>query len=245
MIKKCIISILFLFILFFILLKNQKKIEITPNLEKLTNLIEGINSRNRQITSVLSTSEVSFKKTRSKLYYKKPSQFLLVAQSKKGKELEIGFNNIHYWFWIKNFDPKNLYYCKIEQVNRTNLKTILYPQVLSDLLGINELDMSNFDFVEINGNIIGTEYKCGLKHVIIFDNEKIIQQEYYENEKIIIRVKVKSFFEYNGTKIPKDINLEFQQEGISLNLEIKPEEINKEISIEIPSDLSKIELDYN
>lgn len=245
MTKKCIILILFLFILFFILLKNQKKIEIRPNLEKLTNLIESVNSKNRQITSVLSSSEASFKKIKSRLYYKKPDQFLLVMQSKKGKELEIGFNNVYYWFWIKTFDPKNLYYCKIEQVNRTNLKPILYPQVLSDLLGINELNMSNFDFVETNGTIKGTEYKCGLKHVIIFDNEKIIEQEYYEKEKIILRVKVKSFSDYNGTKIPKDINLEFHQEGISLNLEIKPEEINKEISIEIPSGLSKIELDYN
>lgn len=239
-----IIFLIFLFIFFVFQLKT-KNINKIEKFDQISSIIEEINNNNANFQSIV--CKESKKGFDFEIRYKSPESFLLIVEGKRGKELEIGFNESDYWFYFRKFDPKNLYFCEKQKLDKTRLKTILYPQILNDLLCLNLIDMSKFKFSYKNGTIVATEEKNGFVHVVLLDIEKkaVIEQLYYEENQLVLKVKVDSFSNYKNLNIPKNISINFYKEGIFISIEIQQINESKNFSIKMPLTTNKINLiDY-
>jgi hypothetical protein len=229
----------------FLILKSKSSDKIPIKYDQGAQLINDLNEKNSNINSLILNGDN--KKLKYHIAYKKPDQFLLSVEGQRGREIEVGFDNLYFWFYIKNFDSKNLYFCDKSKLDQTRIKPILRPEILIDLLGLNAIDPSKFIFFSKNDKIEAKEKKLGFIRIVILDvkENNIIEQSYYYENDLFLSVKIQSFFNFEGNNIPKSILINFKEERLFIPVEIKSKQINTEFKIEMPSDYNKINLvDY-
>jgi hypothetical protein len=110
--KNLILIILLLFLVILIINKNNKKEIPKIELNKLDNgILFEKNSKIDQMSTDLIVKQGMFS-LNGHLNYKKDNNFHMELFSFLSKEMEIGSNDIYFWFWSKNLSKSLFYSCE-------------------------------------------------------------------------------------------------------------------------------------
>ncbi len=251
--KFLLIILLLMCFFYFLLSKKQEKYLNLNNGEKILSneIVDKINEKTTKINSI--NSKLSIKQgvfsIKGFIAYEKTNNFKMICDSYFGKELEIGSNNDFLWFYTRKMKPKALYYCRLEEVEKTRLKAMFYPELLREFLGIHEIKKyikiikkDEYYYVENNINVGKENFN---KITIIKDN-KIIGYRLCKNYKIILEVNIVEFQLKNTIEIPKIIKINYLEESINQEWTLEKTEINSNFSEwDMPQYKQKINLvDY-
>src|SRR5690606_29557898 len=75
------------------------------------------------------------------LSYEKPFGFRFVMSSFLSKELDLGSNDEHFWYWSKRDRTPGLYWAKYEDYNKTRLKAPFNPMFMRASLGLEPIEI--------------------------------------------------------------------------------------------------------
>lgn len=254
-------KILFIFILvgFFLIYdqlnKKQKKpfVYLSPQDQILqekevpeknegVKLIAHVNQQLDKISSVYSKDcRIFFKqgkgptfKVLGELAIQKQKNFrLLINHRLTGKEMDIGSNKDVFWFWNKRMNPPFLHFAKHENLNRTNLKTVLNPIWLMESFGIFPIDFNNSEISQYKGSWFVKTNKISangqpIKYVILIDpkNKNIIGRYLYDQKDQLFASS--EYQNFDGV-IARKITFIWYEENINLEINLDDYQINKGI----------------
>lgn len=229
------ILIIFLFLIFFYVFTkkanknpNKQAGDIVLELEKYNENISRIDSIFYE--SITSNTDL----LRSNLYYKK-NDTLFLESFLIGKESEIGLKDGIYWFWIKKFDSKNVYYCPKKEILNTRIQSPLNPNLIKLMTTIDPITPR-----EINKNCL-FEIKDDLVRKIFFYEKKISRQEIYKDGNLIFTCEFLDFYFENNCYLPKKIKITWHEENINAMLFFSKPKINITKDFDIPK-INKINL---
>lgn len=151
-------------------------------------------------------------------------KFRLIANSIFGKELDVGINNKELWYWSKRSKPKGLFYSKIENLNKTNLKDALNPAWLYKATNIYLEKNKNSEIYNLKENQIiinKTINQIGQENSIVSvtdkKNEKILANYLYDSKGyLIVSAEVKEHQIIDGYYIPKVVKINWFRENIHM-----------------------------
>lgn len=228
--KYIVLLSIVLLLLHIIFLKKQ------PNKkENNLNTIIQINERNSLIKSI--SCDLSSEMTNSYFFYSKPNKVILNTYLFKREESKIASNGEVYWFWIKKFDPKSVYYCRPDKIDETRVIDPLKPHLIKSLICIDEIPLdSNVKF----DNKIEVSFKDGQHdRLIIIDDGKIQEQHWNQNNAPILSIYV-----LEHAEVPTSIKVVWHKENYSAKIRINNIKINvkEEESFDAPN-FKKINLE--
>jgi len=207
--------------------------------EKIINISDQIEKANRNYRKIKSINyeKISSFLTNSTLFYEKPNKIMFETYYFNKKKLQIICDGVLFWFWIEQFDKKNAYYSKLEDLNKTRIKKSLRPDVLKTLVWVDELD--NYE-IENNELVIKEKnYKIKLN----LKEGKVISQKIEINSIPVLSVFTEEFQEINKIFVPKKIKVEWHEEKRKETIDLGIAKLNADIEIiEIPEELNKINL---
>lgn len=170
------------------------------------------------------------------LAVEKDKRFRMGVQSFVGKEMDIGSNDVHFWFWSKRMNPPALHYAKHADIDKTLLKTPLNPMWLLECLGISEIKTQGVEIAQINGNWAIIEDRVSnntpVTKVTLIDrkNKRIIGHYLYNHEgKMEASAEVVEFQNIENHDIPANMVIIWYSEGIRMEWNINDPIINKNI----------------
>lgn len=213
--KKILIFIIFfeLFLLLFLFFiknyKEQEKKEIKDNIilnKKIEKKIEYKQPIEGEYEIQLSSNKMPFKVS-GKLYLKPPKKMFLYLNSFRGREVFLGSNDKIFWFWIKDFNSKAIYYANYDDNDKIPLKSQFNP--LWILLNIGVIDkIESWDLYEYNEDFFISKtvslyeglftYKIKLKKnkidfIKLIDSDNIVKEfsqiNYFNNNDIDITIE--------------------------------------------------------
>ena len=139
-------------------------------------------------------------------------------------KLEVGSDQKVIWFWSDSMVPKSLYFCDKEKIKQSRLKKIFYPNNLWCLFCVQELPLEkallSSDSIEIR------EVEEGIEKVTLINNNGISEYLFYENNILILDIKVINYQKVENFNVPKEIYIKWILEEISLNVTLKNVKIN-------------------
>jgi hypothetical protein len=112
-------------------------------------LVERINARNQLIRSFscdrvkIILKQKQWVNVNGQIRYEKDRRFRMFVRSIGGREMDIGSNDGHFWFWSRRMTPAALYYSSYDNLYHNRLKTPFHPVWLKGILG--------FDPVSVKG----------------------------------------------------------------------------------------------
>lgn len=208
--NKKLLLIIFLFSLLIIINKKTTKINIPQiNIEEKNSVFDK-NSNIHTITTKLFVKQ-GFFRLHGFLEYQKNNNFHMELFSFY-KELEIGSNKDFFWFWSKSLS-KYLFYCRHEDIEKTKLKSMLYPKILKGFLCIDKIHK-----YESNENI---------NKITIFDDEKIKEQYVFINKKLELVIKVTKHQKIENYFLPQIIEVYILPEDIKIIWILENTKINE------------------
>jgi hypothetical protein len=236
MIKKNYIKYLVLFYFFiFLLFFFQKK---PKNQEPNLNVIKNINYVNSKIKSI--SCDLSEEMTNSYFFYSKPNELILNTYFFNREQSKISSNGEIYWFWIKKFDSKSVYYCNLSKIDETSVIDPLKPDLIKSIICIDEIPLER-STIKITDQIeVSFKYKQ-YDRVIIVQDEKIKSQYWYINKEPILSVEV-----LKTEQIPTLLKVTWHREKYTTRIRLKNIKINQEKKLDhnMPN-LNKINLEEN
>jgi len=151
-------------------------------------------------------------------------KFHLIASSILGKEIDIGINENELWYWAKRSKPKGLYYSKLENINKTNLKSALNPNWIMTSFGLNfkkndksEMFPSGNSIIILNKDINHLGENNTIVTIIDKKTEIILGNYLYNNfGKLVASSEIKEYQKIKDYILPKIIFIMWQDEGISM-----------------------------
>lgn len=166
------------------------------------------------------------------------NKFRLVASSILGKEIDIGINDNEIWYWSKRSKPHGLFYSKLENMNKTNLKSALNPNWLIKAIGLSITKNEKSEIFKIGNNTIilnkDTNHLNEDNSVVtIIENKsnKILGNYLYNNVgRLIASSEIKEHCLVEGLILPKKISIVWYDEGISMEWTFNHMIINKKIN---------------
>lgn len=237
---------------------EEDEIESKPKMDlEISKLINSINNNNAKIKSVTYENfKIDIKGSpfdaRANLSYEKENHFRMISSSIAGKELDIGMNGEHFWFWSKRMKPPSLYYAKNEDVGRTRLRSPFNPVWLKSCIGISEIDKEEVQagyqgkFVYIRKIIQTSEGIVKRTTLIDPSTERVIGNYLHRmSGDIIISTEILKFKEVDGSLIPSKIKTVWHEENFVMEWSIKKIKLNTHIhedSFTMPKYSNKINM---
>ena len=172
--------------------------------------IERINQKNLQIKTFSCQVDIEIPRKITfhmvgSINYEKDKKFRMVAESRMGKEIDIGSNQNYFWFWSKRMQPPNLYYASYDHLMQTSLKTPFNPLWMMESLGLNEIILKNKSFYRYGNYLIAKETKLSTQRepvvqlILVDPNKNVIIGNYlYKEGKLIASTEITSFTQ-NGS----------------------------------------------
>jgi hypothetical protein len=118
-----------------------------PPSPTLTQVIEAVNGNHGRIQSLYSNqaaiSGQGFGSLRTTVAFQRPRNFRLSAGTAFGTELDLGSNDLYFWFWVKRGEPPAMFWCRHDQyaANPAARQTLpIQPDWLIEALGVTSID---------------------------------------------------------------------------------------------------------
>lgn len=209
--------------------------------EKIINISDQIEKANRNYRKIKSINyeKISSFLTNSTLFYEKPNKIMFETYYFNKKKLQIICDGVLFWFWIEQFDKKNAYYSKLEEINKTRLKKSLYPEVLRGLIWVDEIKECKIE----NDELVIIKKYCTIK--LRLKEGKVISQKFEINSIPIITVTTEEFQEINNIFVPQKIKVEWHEEKRKETIFLGKANLNGSLEIKIPKEPNKINLNEN
>lgn len=232
------VAIIIFCISLFMFLPSKTRVLTFSHNEPLS-FVETYNSKVNLIKTFKADIEADNKVVASIIYDKENFKIKFIANSKLGKEMDIGVNEHFFWFWSKRFDSR-LYYADKNEIQNCNLKPQFNPKFIIKTLGIEPISSS---IRTSNGQLAFEEldrmvYLCNIlgdfKTHYLYDNNKIIAYSSVLETQVI-----------NDYVMVKKMKLSFPDENITINWTFKNIEINKDMkdqNWELPNLSPKIKI---
>ena len=224
------------------ILKIIKK--INENNLKINNLfVENVSIKLKQKISLNVSGTMAFQRNKN---------FRMNIFSNFGKELDIGSNDSHFWFWSKGMNPPTLYYANHDNLKRTLLKNPLNPNWLLESLTLMELNTENIEIGKFKNLWVILQKRKGISNenmtiATLIDpiNERITGNYLYNSDgKMVASSEILGFYD----KIPKRIFIIWYEEGITMEWTLNNPQINSKINSNlflIPNIYPKINMGDN
>lgn len=216
-----------------------------PSLAKAENVIDTINQRVSQITSLSGkTYNVGRKgfvvvSSTGDLYYQKPHNFRMINIANVGKNLalDMGSTQDVFWFWSKNVKPTALYWCRHADLYKARLEESLHPLWLIEILGVNPIDITDANvYTEDNFTMVaqarmapGGKQVIKLTKIDTANNVVTGHYIYTVRKTLVSSCEIKSF---NQMGIPRECEIEWPQERVSIKFTLGDVIINPDLSNE-------------
>ena len=237
---------------------EEKEIKNDPEIDQeISKLIDSINSDNSKIKSIIYENfKIDIKGSpfdaRANLSYEKENNFRMISSSIAGKELDIGMNQEHFWFWSKRMKPSSLYYAKNEDVGKTRLRSPFNPIWLKSCIGVSEINKEAVQtgyrekFVYIRKIIQTNEGIVKRTTLIDPETERVIGNYLHRmNGNIIISTEILKFKEVGGSLIPSKIKTIWHEENFVMEWSIKKIKVNSHIhesNFTMPKNIDRINM---
>lgn len=176
-------------------------------------------------------------KLNGELYYQKRLNFRLFVWSILAKELDIGSNNSHFWFWSNRMKPSVLYYSHHSNIKNTRLKTPFNPIWIKGSLGLDPIIVQANDSYRYRGNYIEiiqqmpshNQYDVIRSVLVDLKSNLIIGQYLYENNVLIAKSEIIEFQTIGNEILPKQIIIEWVQENIQMKWSLINPKVNHSV----------------
>lgn len=238
--------------------------EETKTLSPTTNILDLINENRSIIKSVKSNyflvhNKIGILNINSSgfLAYEKDKNFRLIVNSVFGKEIDIGSNDEHFWYWAKRSTEKSLFFSSYKNLSNTRLKDPVNPLVLKSILFIDVLPIKATQVYETTDNFFiewptksideKENMSCCIKinkkthqpSNMVFKNSK---------NKTITEATVLNSIKYKDTYLAQKIKISWPDENIEMTWELKDVEINSQINSsywKMPNHDHKVDIGIN
>ena len=224
---------------------------------EIYDIIKTINDRSSKINS-LYIVEMPIRlqqgnmtaKVYGELAMEKEKNFRLkVAHQLTGKEMDIGSNKTHFWFWSKRMNPPALHYSLHEDLDKTMLRTALNPAWMMESLNVSPVSTENIEiakFKELWATIQPRMSSTGEKVTVvtlIHPTQTVVVGRYLYNQngKLIASTEYQDFSDV----IPRKILIIWYEEGIALDWDLSRVQTNVGINPKfwmMPDMRSKIDM---
>lgn len=207
------------------------------------NIVSKVNQKNSKIES-FSCDDVTIKiwrknfafKLRGSLFYEKPKNFRMNFYSVLGKELDLGSNKQHFWYWSRRDSYRALYYAKHEDFVQTRLKTPFNPMFLQKSLGLSQLAIEENEIVEteeqflVTYNQKGSRGRTSLYSIIINKEHNRIEGTFITKKgELVASSEIKEF----DQNLPRKILYTWHKENKSLLIEFENPVSNERIDSQL------------
>lgn len=230
------ILIIVIFILSLIIIKKTQKHDEKPNIS----WINSLNNQNKNIKKIKSDLVLKsfILEKKGFVCYEKKDYFKFFIPN----NLEVGSNKEIIWFWSRDFYPKNIFFCDKNKIQNSRLKKIFYPNNIICFLCVQELSTNDLSFY--NDSIIIKEYEENIEKITVIKNSKINEYFFYENNILILNIKIISYQNIKNFILPKEIIINWVLEELSVNLLLENIQINnfEFIDWQMPNSKTKINL---
>lgn len=211
-------------------------------IHEIYDIINTINERNSRIKSIyIADMPIRLKqgnitaKVYGELAMEKEKNFRLKIMHKiTGKEMDIGSNNTHFWFWSKRMEPPALHYAKHEDLDKTMLRTALNPDWMMESINVSSVSIENIEIAKfkefwatIQPRISGNEENVTVV-TLIHPVDKVVVGRYLYNQdgKLIASTEYQDFFGLTKSFFPRKILIIWYEEGITLDWDLSDVQIN-------------------
>jgi len=179
----------------------------------------------------------------SSLFYERDGETLFSTWFLGMREAVVGFDNEEYWFWIRSFDRKSLYFCDRSRMESTRIRTIMMPEVMAIMAWVPEADFEN-GAVPYHGGF-KTERKMGKVLLSVeFDHEKVLSQQISEEGRMIATLEGSDFKSFSGIMLPRKIKATWHEEDLSSEFLVEEWIINKKNpGASLPEGLERVSLE--
>jgi outer membrane lipoprotein-sorting protein len=182
-------------------------------------IIEKLNNQNSEIQSV--SCRLSSSASISDLFYEKPNKIFLKTYFLGKEEAKVSSDGQNYWFWIRNFDPKCIYYTPLENLEETRVIDPLRPDMIKSLLCIDEIPNEN-TLVQ-DDNAVQIFFVCGsYRRLLIVKDGKIKEQHWYSFED----KPLLSIYVINQDIIPSLIKVIWHEQNYKVKISMSQVKIN-------------------
>jgi len=213
--------------------------ESNPLRTQALDLVQVINQRNAAITSFICDDigihvQQKFSvRVSAKVRYQKSKFFRLISRSFLGKEMDIGSNLEHFWFWSRRMNPPALHYAQHENLARTRLKTPFHPVWMKETLSIDPISIkgawarqrgNHWEIIRLQKSAVGRP----VIKVTMLDPKKlaIIGHYVYEDGKLVASAEVYEHVVREGYYLPSKILIRWYQENVTMVWHLNNPQIN-------------------
>lgn len=177
-------------------------------------------------------------KIRGKIALQKPKHFRLELSSILGKELDVGSNDINFWYWSNRDKEQGLHYAPHTESLKTGLRTPFNPKWLMNSIGANAIDTKNATVDIYNGyyRVTHADKDINGRDVIVCllidQQKKIVMGRYLYNQaqQLIASSETKEIQYVDGYPAPKVLTMVWQEEHVYLNWYFSSPRLNKPIN---------------
>ena len=179
-----------------------------------------------EVRSISFTARCGFFET-TRFSYEKPDK-VHVSTSRFGRvEAEIYCDGEEFWFWMRSFDPDNVYRCRPADISKTRLKPPLHPELIK---GVAFIDPP------------GTEGLYSRR--VSVEGGNVTRQTFSDDSGPVLKLKAESFRQVSGFLLPEKVRAEWPQEGMTLEFKIADWKVNEGFPItKKPDGLGEISLE--
>jgi len=209
--------------------------------------IQAINARNARLTTFSCKIQMQLRRNFFKtdldavLYHEKEKKFRMISWSRFRKEVDIGSNNMLFWFWSGRMKPPTLYYASHDSTLRTKLRTPFNPLWIMESLSIGQIGTKNARIADqekywvIIQNRFNFSGDRVIKITLIDKSRQAIAGHYLFNSKgvLIVSMETSEFQTINGHILPKMMHTIWYEENISINWNVISASANQSIGPEI------------
>ena len=231
---------------------------VNPLRTQALELVQIINQRNAAIISfVCDDIDIHIQqkfsvRVSANVRYRKNKFFRLISSSFFGKEMDIGSNLDHFWFWSRRMNPPALHYAKHENLNKTRLKTPFHPVWMKEILSIDPISIkgawtrkrgNNLEIIRMQQSATGRP----VVKITMIDPKKlaIVGHYVYENGKLVASAEVYEHTVKEGYYLPSKILIRWYQENVTMVWQLHNIQINVKLdpsSWDMPRIRQKIEM---
>lgn len=157
----------------------------------------------------------------------KDKRFRMVLNSRFGKEMDIGSNDTHFWFWSKRMDPPFLHYARHEDLSKAHMRTALDPNWMMEALNLGGVNYSQI--VKFKQYYAAIQTRSDGTAVALIDpvNRLVVGRYLYNaKEKMVVSSEVKLFQEIDGHVVPKELLIIWYEEGLKLDMTLSNSKLN-------------------
>lgn len=149
------------------------------------------------------------------LAYKKDNFLRLIGFALKTKEIDIGSNEKHFWFWLRRSKPPVLYYADHSRRNSVGLKPIFNPDWIEQTISINPIKVDDAVILRDGPQIKIYNQDGNLVRMTKIQGDRIIGHYLYESTgKLIISAEILDYYDVDGIMLARKIHVLCPEENM-------------------------------